>query len=163
LHSVPFAFALLLRIPLADRVFPSSFLLLHDKKNVQNATETSLPYFEAFQSRLPLQMRGTFAIMPVALCDSDTGSRGDSGETKEPVRHADSCVVSIQELLEIAREGRRTLIMGVLNVTPDSFSDGGQFFAPEAALAHAERMAAEGADILDIGGESTRSHYCFPK
>ena len=46
--------------------------------------------------------------------------------------------------------------MGVLNVTPDSFSDGGQFFSPERAVAHAEQMANEGADLLDIGGESTR-------
>lgn len=46
--------------------------------------------------------------------------------------------------------------MGVLNVTPDSFSDGGRFFDPEAALAQAEAMIAAGADILDIGGESTR-------
>ncbi len=46
--------------------------------------------------------------------------------------------------------------MGILNVTPDSFSDGGSFFDREAAIAHALRMAAEGADIIDIGGESTR-------
>ena len=46
--------------------------------------------------------------------------------------------------------------MGVLNVTPDSFSDGGRFFAPAAAIAQAQRMAAEGADILDVGAESTR-------
>ena len=52
--------------------------------------------------------------------------------------------------------GARTLVMGVLNVTPDSFSDGGQFDAPERAVAHAERMLAEGADIIDVGGESTR-------
>jgi len=52
--------------------------------------------------------------------------------------------------------GARTLVMGVLNVTPDSFSDGGQFFSTERALAHAEQMIAEGADIIDIGGESTR-------
>jgi len=50
----------------------------------------------------------------------------------------------------------RPLIMGVVNVTPDSFSDGGRFFAPEAAIAHALRLEAEGAQILDIGGESTR-------
>ncbi|MDZ7747525.1 MAG: dihydropteroate synthase [Halofilum sp. (in: g-proteobacteria)] len=49
-----------------------------------------------------------------------------------------------------------TLVMGVLNVTPDSFSDGGRFFEPDAAVAQAERMVAEGADILDVGGESTR-------
>jgi dihydropteroate synthase len=52
--------------------------------------------------------------------------------------------------------GKRTLIMGVVNVTPDSFSDGGQFLEPDKALEHAERLLAEGADILDIGGESTR-------
>ena len=46
--------------------------------------------------------------------------------------------------------------MGILNVTPDSFSDGGQFFDPETALAHGVRMATEGADIIDVGGESTR-------
>jgi dihydropteroate synthase len=53
---------------------------------------------------------------------------------------------------------RRPLVMGILNVTPDSFSDGGQFFDPAVALAHARRMAGEGADILDIGAESTRPY-----
>jgi dihydropteroate synthase len=52
--------------------------------------------------------------------------------------------------------GERTLVMGVLNVTPDSFSDGGRFFSFDRALAHAERMIAEGADIIDVGGESAR-------
>lgn len=52
--------------------------------------------------------------------------------------------------------GARTLVMGVVNVTPDSFSDGGEFFSFEQAVAHAERLVDEGADILDIGGESTR-------
>ncbi|HEX7243562.1 MAG TPA: dihydropteroate synthase [Longimicrobiaceae bacterium] len=50
----------------------------------------------------------------------------------------------------------RPLVMGVLNVTPDSFSDGGRFDAPERALARAAEMVAEGADLLDVGGESTR-------
>jgi dihydropteroate synthase len=50
----------------------------------------------------------------------------------------------------------RPAVMGVLNVTPDSFSDGGEFLAPGAALAHARAMIAEGADLLDVGGESTR-------
>lgn len=50
----------------------------------------------------------------------------------------------------------RPLIMGILNVTPDSFSDGGKFFSPEKAIAHARQMIADGADIIDIGGESTR-------
>jgi dihydropteroate synthase len=52
--------------------------------------------------------------------------------------------------------GKRTLIMGVVNVTPDSFSDGGQFLDRDQAVAHARRLLEEGADILDIGGESTR-------
>jgi dihydropteroate synthase len=54
------------------------------------------------------------------------------------------------------RYGERTLLMGVLNITPDSFSDGGKFFSPHDAVAHAEQMIAEGADIIDVGGESTR-------
>jgi dihydropteroate synthase len=49
-------------------------------------------------------------------------------------------------------------VMGILNITPDSFSDGGQFIAPERALAQARRMIAEGADIIDIGAESTRPY-----
>jgi dihydropteroate synthase len=52
--------------------------------------------------------------------------------------------------------GRRTLVMGVVNITPDSFSDGGRFFSPEAAVARAMRLLDEGADILDLGAESTR-------
>ena len=52
----------------------------------------------------------------------------------------------------------RPLVMGILNVTPDSFSDGGQFFEPEKAIAHAREMAAQGADIIDIGAESTRPY-----
>ncbi|HYY58408.1 MAG TPA: dihydropteroate synthase [Pyrinomonadaceae bacterium] len=52
--------------------------------------------------------------------------------------------------------GERTLLMGVLNVTPDSFSDGGQFYTFEQARARASALIAEGADIIDIGGESTR-------
>jgi dihydropteroate synthase len=50
----------------------------------------------------------------------------------------------------------RPLVVGIVNVTPDSFSDGGQFFEPSSAVDHALRLAAEGADILDIGGESSR-------
>jgi dihydropteroate synthase len=52
----------------------------------------------------------------------------------------------------------RPLVMGILNVTPDSFSDGGQFLDPAAAIAHAAEMAQQGADILDIGAESTRPY-----
>jgi dihydropteroate synthase len=65
-----------------------------------------------------------------------------------------------ERLWKLARRsipyGQRTLIMGVLNVTPDSFSDGGKFFSIETAVAHADQMINEGADLIDIGGESTR-------
>jgi dihydropteroate synthase len=54
--------------------------------------------------------------------------------------------------------GRRPAVMGILNVTPDSFSDGGAFLTPSAAIAHAERMVADGADIIDVGAESTRPY-----
>jgi dihydropteroate synthase len=52
--------------------------------------------------------------------------------------------------------GQRTLVMGVVNITPDSFSDGGLYFAPEAAVEHALQLLGEGADLLDLGAESTR-------
>ena len=52
--------------------------------------------------------------------------------------------------------GARTLVMGIVNVTPDSFSDGGEFLERDRAVAHALQMLDEGADIIDLGGESTR-------
>ena len=52
--------------------------------------------------------------------------------------------------------GVRTCIMGILNVTPDSFSDGGSFFTTDAAVAHGEKLVEDGADIIDVGGESSR-------
>lgn len=64
--------------------------------------------------------------------------------------------MDLVDRIERARHERRPLVMGVLNVTPDSFSDGGRFVDPQTALAHARRMAEEGADIIDVGGESTR-------
>ena len=72
--------------------------------------------------------------------------------TPVPARTAAAWKISRRSL----RYGERTLVMGVLNVTPDSFSDGGQFFSLAGALAHAAQMIDEGADIIDIGGESTR-------
>lgn len=59
-------------------------------------------------------------------------------------------------LLQALASAKRPLVMGVVNVTPDSFSDGGQFDGIESALDHALKLVAQGADILDIGGESTR-------
>jgi dihydropteroate synthase len=63
-----------------------------------------------------------------------------------------------QNLLDRLLALGRPAVMGILNVTPDSFSDGGQFFDPAVAVGHARRMAADGADILDIGAESTRPY-----
>lgn len=57
------------------------------------------------------------------------------------------------------RLGRRVLVMGIVNVTPDSFSDGGRYLDPEHAVAHARELVQAGADILDVGGESTRPGY----
>lgn len=54
--------------------------------------------------------------------------------------------------------GQRTCVMGIVNVTPDSFSDGGRFHTSDAAVAHGEKLVEDGADILDIGGESTRPY-----
>ena len=56
-------------------------------------------------------------------------------------------------------DGSHTYVMGILNVTPDSFSDGGRFLDKDQSLRHAEEMIKAGADIIDIGGESTRPGY----
>jgi dihydropteroate synthase len=61
---------------------------------------------------------------------------------------------ALTRLLALRRPG----VMGILNVTPDSFSDGGNFLSPDAAVAHAQQMITEGADIIDIGAESTRPY-----
>src|SRR5262245_24752126 len=61
--------------------------------------------------------------------------------------HLSDCVLTL---------GRRPLVLGIVNVTPDSFSDGGQHATTEAAVAHGLRLIEEGADLLDLGGESTR-------
>jgi len=67
-----------------------------------------------------------------------------------------------QLLLPVLGDRPYPAVMGVLNITPDSFSDGGAFIAPESALAQARRMIAEGADIIDIGAESTRPYGSQP-
>jgi dihydropteroate synthase len=74
--------------------------------------------------------------------------------TSRPVTTA----TAVRPLLQKLLSGSVPAVMGVLNVTPDSFSDGGEHLAPEHALAHARRMVADGADIIDIGAESTRPY-----
>jgi dihydropteroate synthase len=70
----------------------------------------------------------------------------------------DSAVTEWQLRSRTLPLGRRPRIMGIVNVTPDSFSDGGRFFDVEAAVAHGLRLVDEGADLLDVGGESTRPY-----
>ncbi len=73
-----------------------------------------------------------------------------------PMRYITSPTRRLDCRGNILHLGSRTLIMGILNVTPDSFADGGRYFEPRQAVARALRMAEEGADIIDVGGESTR-------
>ncbi len=75
---------------------------------------------------------------------------------KETIKNISKTHYSIRCRKKTYTLGKRTLLMGVLNVTPDSFSDGGLFFDKEKAIAHGLRMVEEGADFIDIGGESTR-------
>ena len=75
----------------------------------------------------------------------------DLGGTEKPL---EPFLLSFRKRAYLLKE--KTLIMGVLNITPDSFSDGGKFFSFEEAVAQGKKLAAEGADLLDIGGESTR-------
>jgi len=75
---------------------------------------------------------------------------------KETLRNISKTYYSIHCRERTLTLGKKTLLMGVLNVTPDSFSDGGLFFDKEIAISHGLKMVEEGADIIDIGGESTR-------
>jgi dihydropteroate synthase len=77
-------------------------------------------------------------------------------------RPAPSATPADRQVLRALLSRPYPAVMGVLNITPDSFSDGGQFIAPESALAQARRMVAEGADIIDIGAESTRPYGAQP-
>ncbi len=78
---------------------------------------------------------------------------GELGRFLQRQRHDAYVLATKPQPLQI---GGRALIMGVLNCTPDSFYDGGRYFSPEAAIAHGQRLADAGADMIDIGGESTR-------
>jgi len=79
-----------------------------------------------------------------------------------PSRSSDTAEAQQHPVLQPLLARPYPAVMGVLNITPDSFSDGGNFIAPEHALAQAQRMIAEGADILDIGAESTRPYGSQP-
>jgi dihydropteroate synthase len=77
-------------------------------------------------------------------------------------RPAPAATPADRQVLRVLLSRPWPAVMGVLNITPDSFSDGGQFIAPESALAQARRMIAEGADLIDIGAESTRPYGAQP-
>jgi len=74
------------------------------------------------------------------------------------VHHRSAAVAAAPHPLDRLLAQRRPIVMGILNLTPDSFADGGRFLEPAKAVAHAERMIAEGADIIDVGAESTRPY-----
>jgi dihydropteroate synthase len=87
----------------------------------------------------------------------DTDPPDDAGPIGGPIGGA-SGGLRLPNVLGLLMAKNRPIIMGVLNVTPDSFSDGGQFVDPNVALQHAKQMIEEGADIIDIGAESTRPY-----
>jgi|tagenome__1003787_1003787.scaffolds.fasta_scaffold20865485_3 dihydropteroate synthase len=84
-----------------------------------------------------------------------TDPPGDDGPIREPIGAPG---VRLPNILGLLLAKNRPIIMGVLNITPDSFSDGGQFIEPEVAFKHARQMIEEGADIIDVGAESTRPY-----
>ncbi len=96
-----------------------------------------------------------------SLCRCLKAQSGKAGELGQSIHHVlEKLKHKPTEKLHLGSHtfylGKRTLIMGILNITPDSFSDGGRFDKTENAIAQAYKMAADGADIIDIGGESTR-------
>jgi len=97
-----------------------------------------------------------------SLAEQGFGCDRLAAEIEAAIRHFDSPPLA-PEIIQDTRLaqmfdaiGKRTLVMGILNITPDSFSDGGRFIDPKAAVEHAVRMVEDGADIIDVGGESTR-------
>ena len=86
------------------------------------------------------------------------GPRKATGMIAITSRSVPAAVPTGHPVLRALLSRPRPAVMGILNVTPDSFSDGGQFIAPENAMTQARRMIAEGADIIDIGAESTRPY-----
>jgi dihydropteroate synthase len=99
---------------------------------------------------------GSLRLQARALAARSPLLRGFSGQLDSLLDNylrSDYKIMCRGKILDL---GSRTHVMGILNATPDSFSDGGQYAAPERALARARQMAEQGADIIDIGGESTR-------
>jgi dihydropteroate synthase len=116
------------------------------QNNNEAASKLAAPPADAGGCRLDSPARTAQSHRMIATKPSPTAATGPAGHS----------------LLSGLLSRPYPAVMGVLNVTPDSFSDGGQFAAPERALAQARRMIAEGADIIDIGAESTRPYGSEP-
>jgi dihydropteroate synthase len=99
---------------------------------------------------------------PARHLDSDAGTAQSDRMIATTSRPAPATTAADHPVWPALLSRPYPAVMGVLNVTPDSFSDGGQFVAPERALAQARRMIAEGADLIDIGAESTRPYGSQP-
>src|SRR5262249_26957328 len=116
-----------------------------------------------------MAMTGVPGTRPARRLDPFAGGIGSSSLVPQlgivPQAHLDraqlprygrAMTTSVQFGARTAPRRTRPLVMGVLNITPDSFSDGGRFLDPGAAVAHGVELVAQGADLLDLGGESTR-------
>ncbi len=119
-----------------------------------------MPYYRPIPRTDPARPAGALTLAG-GLCWFDTVEVLDRAAPSYLMPAADLPTEAVQNLTTprapvASLDMAGPQIMGILNVTPDSFSDGGQHFDPEVALAHARKMAADGAAILDVGGESTR-------
>ncbi len=135
-----------------DRVSQEASPLLHQEMRAGGADAAStegrvllLGTWNQYQRILPKLRRQPFRLRELAD-EVESALRHYTSRTPRRVPGAHRALVV----------GDRTRVMGVLNVTPDSFSDGGTFAEPDAAIARAHQMVSEGADLIDIGGESTR-------
>ncbi len=90
------------------------------------------------------------------LADRFNGLQGVAGRIRECLKNLESPPHTVRCKKTVLHLDERTHLMGILNVTPDSFSDGGMFLDPDNAISHGIELASQGADIIDIGGESTR-------
>ncbi len=103
-----------------------------------------------------LRVPGDVLEVYLGVLQDEEGGHGLAAAIRETARAWQTSAFVLNCRGRALEVGRRTLLMGIVNVTPDSFSDGGQFLETTAAIEQGLRLAAEGADILDIGGESTR-------
>ena len=90
------------------------------------------------------------------LADRFNGLQGVAGRIRECLKNLESPPHTVRCKKTVLQLNERTHLMGIVNVTPDSFSDGGMFLDPDNAISHGIELASQGADIIDIGGESTR-------